>query len=242
MIRLYGSIVLMVLVGILYTASDPYFYSNSPDEPEIKLKDAHAISKRETLCNCTLDLIKNTIGFELPNVKIMKNESMQSQTEGTLEWTESKQLAADGIIVDDVYIANQSAGALADLNTMRVGQNQLLGLEITGGTFPDIVEVETVKSLTPTNNTGLKIGDIQIDKKMSGSTLEFNKSINRPTLNQNSFRIQAPQQGGEAVLILSLLYNSADVNATNDHVGAVTTQPHMPSLIGIYKVILSIKE
>lgn len=240
MILLYSSIVLMVLVGI-YTNSDSYFYSSSLDEPEIKLKGAYAVSKGETLCNCTLDLIDNATGFELPNVKIIKNESMQSQTEGTLEWSESKQLAADGIIVGDIYIANQSAGALVDLNTMRVAQDQLLGLEITGGTFPDIVGVEVVNSSTATNDTGLKMGDIQIDKKTSGFTLPFNKSINKPTLNQNSFRIQVPQQGGEAVLILSLLYNSTEINATNDHVGAVPTEPLTPNLTGIYKVILSIK-
>jgi hypothetical protein len=169
---------------------------------------------------------------------------MRSQTEGTLEWTESKQLAADGIIIGDIYIANQSAGALVDLNSMRVGQNQLLGLETTGGTFPDIVKVEVVNSSIAANNTGLKIGDIKIDKKISESTLLFNKSIDKTTLNQNSFSIPIAREGGEAVLIVSLLYDNSNVtgiNGTNDNVSAVPTQPHTPNLTGIYKAILSIK-
>jgi hypothetical protein len=234
--RFYDSIVFVILVGTLYTNS------NSLYEPEIELKDAYAVSKGKALCNCTLDLIGNTIGFDLPNVKIIKNESMESQTEGTLEWTESKQLAGDGIIIGDVYIANQSAGALVDLNTMRVGQNQLLGLEIAGGTFPDIGKVEVVSSSIAINDTGLKIGDIQMGKKIFESTILFNKSINKPTLNQNSFRIQVPQQGGEAVLIVSLMYNnSTDVHSTDDNVSAVPVQPRTQNLTGIYKVILSIK-
>jgi hypothetical protein len=244
MTRLYGVIIFVVLVAILYTNSNSYFYSSSLNELDIRLKEAYAVSKGGAPCNCTLDLIDNTTGFELPNVKIIKNESMWSQTEGTLEWTESKQLAADGIIIGDIYIANQSAGALVDLNTMRVGQNQLLGLEITGGTFPDIVEVEVVNSSIAANNTGLKLGDIQIDKKISESTLLFNKLINKTTLNQNSFSIPIARQGGEAVLIVSLLYdnnNVTGINGTNDNVSAVPTQPHTPNLTGIYKAILSIK-
>src|SRR5215208_5226984 len=175
MSRLYDIIVFTVLLGILYTNPNSHFYSSSLNELDIKLKEAYAVSMGGNPCNCTLDLIDNTMRFELPNVKVIKNESIQSQTEGILKWTESKQLAADGIIIGDIYVANQSAGALVDLNTIRVRQNQRLGLEITGGTFPDFVKVEVVNSSTATNNTGLKIGDIEIDEKISESTLLFNR-------------------------------------------------------------------
>lgn len=242
MSRLYDIIIIIVLLGILYTNPNSYFYSSSLNEPDIRLKEAYAVSMGGTACNCTLDLIGNTRGFELPNVKIIKNESIQSQTEGTLKWTESKQLAADGLIIGDIYVANQSAGALVDLNTMRVKQNQPLGLEITGGTLPDVVKVEVVNSSTATHNAGLKIGDIQIDKKMYESTLLFNKAI--PTSNQNSFTIQTPQSGGEAVLIASLLYNNSGVrnaNGSNYNINAVPAQLSPPDITGIYMSILSIK-
>jgi hypothetical protein len=243
MSRLYDIIVFTILLGILYTYPNSYFCSSSLNEVD-KFKEAYAVSMSGTTCNCTLDLIGNTIGFELPNVKLIKNESMQSQTEGTLKWTESKQLAADGIIIGDIYVANQSASALVDLNTMRVGHNQPLSLEITGGTLPDTVKVEVVNSSTATGNAGLKIGDIQIDKKISESTLLFNKTINKPTSNQNSFTIQAAQSGGEEVLIVSLLYNNNDARGTRDtnyNISAVPAQLRPLDVVGIYTVILSIK-
>ncbi len=201
-----------------------------------ELKPIYAVSKGESLCNCTLDLIDDAIGFELPNVKITKSESMQSRTEGTLEWTESKQLAMDGVIVGDIYLANQSAGALLDLNTIRIGPNQLLGLEVTGGTLPDIVTAEVVDSSTAMNGTGHTLGDIQIDKKTSETTLMFNKS------DQNNFRIQVLPQRGDVVLLISLVYNMS----TNDKIAEnITSRPAMSdtqSLTGIYKTILSIKQ
>jgi hypothetical protein len=241
MSRLYDIIVFTILLGILYTNPNSYFYSSSLNELDMKLEEAHAVSMGGTPCNCTLDLIGNTM--ELPNVKIIKNESIESQTEGTLKWAESRQLAPDGIIIGDIYVANQSAGALVDLNTIRVRQNQPLGLEITGGKLPDFVKVEVVNSLTATNNTGLKIDDIQIDKEISESTLLFNKAINTATSNQNSFTIQAPS-GGEAVLIVSLLYNNSDVRGADDthyNIRAVPAQLRPPDVAGIYTAILSIK-
>lgn len=230
-------IVFASLVGGLY-----FDYNRTNELYLSKIEPAYAVSKGESQCNCTLDLLDNTMKFELPNVEIVKNESMQSQTEGTLKWMESKQLAMDGVLVGDVYLANQSAGALVDLNTMRVRKNQLLGLEVTGGILPDTVKVEIVNSLTAMNSTGLKIGDIQIDKKISESDLLFYKSIKKPTLDQNSFKLQIPTQG-EAVLIVSLLYNDNDtgINNTRNNATTIHTQSHAPRLIGIYKAILSIK-
>ncbi|CAN5341031.1 hypothetical protein BH18THE2_BH18THE2_12530 [soil metagenome] len=137
---------------------------------------------------------------------------MQSQTEGTLVWTESKELAMDGAIVGDIYLAKQSAGALIDLNAIKVKQNQLLGLEFTGGTQPDIVRAEIVNPTTPMNCTALKIGDIKVGKKLSESTILFNELMDEPISNQNSFRVQVPPEGGDMVLIVSLLYNSNNIN------------------------------
>ena len=38
------------------------------------------------------------------------------------------------------------------------------------------------------NGTGLKIGDLKIAKKISESTIVFNKLMNEPSSNQNSFK------------------------------------------------------
>jgi hypothetical protein len=231
---------LFVFVFILTTTGVFYFSSFTNEHQDIsKIKLAYSVSKGQSSCNCTLDFIDNTNRFELPNVKIIKNESMQSQTEGTLVWTESKQLARDGAIVGDIYLANQSAGALVDLNTIKVEQNQLLGLEFTGGTLPDVVRAEIVNPTTPINGTGLKIGDIKIDKKLSESTILFNKLANTFLSNQNSFRVQVPPEGRDMVLIVSLLYNSNNTN--NNSNTSTASSKSDPLITGIYKSVLSVQ-
>lgn len=129
------SFLTVILIGLSTIVSVLIFYLIwYPNQPEdiIETTLAHAVSKGKFPCNCTLDFVDDAAGYELPNVKLIKNEFMQSQTEGRLEWTASKQLAMDGVLVGDVYLANQSSDALVDLNTIRVVDNQLLGIEITG--------------------------------------------------------------------------------------------------------------
>lgn len=130
-----------------------------------------------------------------------------------------------------------------DLSTIKVTQNQPLGLEITDGTFPDIVSVEVVNSTTPMNNTDLRLGEIIIDKKISDSFVLFNKSLKEPTLDQNSFRLQVPPQGGDFVLIVSLLYNyNSNIANNNNNSGANPTQTASNSnFVAIYKSILSVE-
>jgi hypothetical protein len=231
---------LFVFVLILMTTGIFYFSSFSNEHQDIsKIKLAYSVSKGQSSCNCTLDYLDNTIGFDLPKVKLIKNESMQSQTEGTLVWTESKELAMDGAIVGEIYVANQSAGALVDLNAIKVKQNQLLGLEFTGGTLPDIVRAEIVNPTTPMNGTALKIGDIKVGKKLSETTILFNELMDGPISNQNSFRVQVPPEGGDMVLIVSLLYNSNNMNNNTSTSTALSKSD--PLVTGIYKSVLSVQ-
>ena len=237
-------IIKLIVFAIILMTTGIFYLSFPTDQHQdiSKIKLAYSVSKGQSSCNCTLDFLDNTSGFEMPNVKIIKNESMQSQTEGTLVWTESKQLATDGVIVGDIYLANQSAGALVDLNTIIIEQNQLLGLEFTGGTLPDIVRAEILNPITPMNGTGLKIGDIKIGKKISEHTILFNKLMNEPTSNQNVFRVQVPPEGGDTVLIVSLLYNSNNMN--NNNVTSSTSTnitKSNPIVTGIYNSILSVQ-
>ena len=231
---------LFILVLILMTTGIFYFSSFSNEHQDIsKIKLAYSVSKGQSSCNCTLDYLDNSIGFDLPKVKLIKNESMQSQTEGTLVWTESKELAMDGAIVGEIYVANQSAGALVDLNAIKVKQNQLLSLEFTGGTLPDIVRAEIVNPTTPMNGTALKIGDIKVGKKLSESTILFNELMDEPISNQNNFRVQVPPEGGDMVLIVSLLYNSNNMNNNTSTSTALSKSD--PLITGIYKSVLSVQ-
>ncbi len=185
----------------------------------------------ETRCNCTLDSLRNRAGFELPKVEVL-----QSPTEQPLEWTESKEIGMDGILVGNTYLGNYSAGDLVDLNTIYVKPNQLLGLEITDGTLPDIVSVEVLNSTTPLNNTEIRLGEIIVDKKIYDSFVLYNKSLETPSALENTFRLRLPSQG-DFVLIVYLLYNydSEIGNSNNDSGGTQTS-----SFVALYKSVLSV--
>jgi hypothetical protein len=181
-------------------------------------------------------LVDNVAGFELPNVKIIKSEFMQSRTEGRLEWNESKQLAMDGVLVNDVYLANQSSGALTDLNTIRASNNQLFTIEVSGGSIPDILKAEVVNLTDASlNNTALTLGGVVIDKKLSEDTFPFSGSASEPTLHNNSFYIRVPKPGDYA-LMLSLAYQEHAVNNS-----AMSNSSQGGDLTAIYKVILSVR-
>ena len=229
LIGLYSTVSVLILYLIWY-----------PNQPEdiIETILAHAVSKGMlSPCNCTLDFVDDAVGFELPNVKIIKNESMQSQTEGRLEWTASKQLAMDGVLVADIYLANQSSGALVYLNTISVVDDQLLGIEITGGSEPDVVRAEIVNPVDASmNNTGLRLGDIVIDKKLMDYTLSYyNKSLDVTGLEENSFNVRVARQG-DYVLLLSLIYKN---NSGNNDTASNISQ--IGDLTAIYKALLSVR-
>ena len=226
MIKIYGLIILILTAGISYSLN------HLNDYPEEKIKVAYGVTKSEFPCNCTLDSVERMAGFELPKVDVL-----QSKSELHLEWTESQELGMDGILVGNTYLGNYSAGDLANLNIIRVGQNQLLGLEITGGALPDIVSAEILRPTTNMNRPDLKIGEIVIDKKISDSFVFFNNSLKEPTIEQNSFRVEP--QGGDFILLVSLLYNYQPSNIKN---GTTTTQTEPnSSFVAIYKSVLSVE-
>jgi hypothetical protein len=197
---------------------------------------AYAVTKGKLPCNCTLDFLDGTVGFELPNVKIFKNESMLSQTEGKLEWNESRQLALDGELVGDVYLANQSSGALIDLNTISAKDNQLLRIEVTGGSQPDIVRAELLNLKSPPlDKTGVSLGDVTIDSKLSDYVINYSKTLDEPTSEESSFRVRIPGQG-EYALILYLTYQKSDVNNLTTY-----NLTQNGDLTAIYKAFLSVR-
>lgn len=229
------SIALIVLSSILLLPTYFIWYPYLPGNIDEKMV-ALAVTKGKLPCNCTLDILDDTVGFELPNVKIIKNESMLSQTEGRLEWNETRQLALDGVLVSDVYLANQSSGALIDLNTINVKDNQLLRIEVTGGSQPDIVRAELLNlKSTPLGETGLSLGDIIIDNKLSDYIIRYNKTLDEPTSEENSFRVRISAQG-EYVLVLYLTYQKSGAdNVTTSNI----TQNG--DLTAIYKTFLSVR-
>jgi hypothetical protein len=229
-----ASIGLVALSSMLLAPTYFNWYVYPPGGIEERMV-AHAVTKGKFPCNCTLDFLDGTVGIELPNVKIIKNESMLSQTEGRLEWNESRQLALDGELVGDVYLANQSSGALIDLNNINVKHNQLLRIEVTGGSQPDIVRAELLNLKSSLNDTGLSLGDVIIDSKTSDYVISYNKNLVDQTSEENSFRVHIPSDG-EYALILYLTYHEGGIN--NPANNNVTTNG---DLTAIYKTILSVR-
>lgn len=225
-IKLFGFIILML------TAS--YSLNQLNDYQEGRIKVAYGVTKSEFPCNCTLDSVERRVGFELPKVDVL-----QSKSELHLEWTESQEMGMDGILVGDTYLGNYSSGDLANLNIIKVEQNQLLGLEITGGAPPDIVSAEILRPTTNMNRPDLKIGEIVVDKKVSDSFVFFNNSLNEPTIEQNSFRVETEPQGGDFILLVSLLYNYQPSNIRNGTASTTQTEPNS-NFIAIYKSVLSV--
>ena len=226
-IKLFGFIILML------TAS--YSLNQLNDYQEGRIKVAYGVTKSEFPCNCTLDSVERRVGFELPKVDVL-----QSKSELHLEWTESQEMGMDGILVGDTYLGNSSAGDLANLNIIKVEQNQLLGLEITRGALPDIVSAEILRPTTNMNRPDLKIGEIVVDKKVSDSFVFFNNSLNEPTIEQNSFRVETEPQGGDFILLVSLLYNYQPSNIRNGTASTTQTEPNS-NFIAIYKSVLSVE-
>jgi hypothetical protein len=226
-IKLFGFIILML------TAS--YSLNQLNDYQEGRIKVAYGVTKSEFPCNCTLDSVESRVGFELPKVDVL-----QSKSELHLEWTESQEMGMDGILVGDTYLGNSSAGDLVNLNIIKVEQNQLLGLEITGGALPDIVSAEILRPTTNMNRPDLKIGEIVVDKKVSDSFVFFNNSLNEPTIEQNSFRVETEPQGGDFILLVSLLYNYQPSNIRNGTASTTQTEPNS-NFIAIYKSVLSVE-
>jgi hypothetical protein len=218
----------MLTAGIFYSSN------HLNDYQEGKIRVAYGVSKSESPCNCTLDFMDRRAGFELPKVEVL-----QSKSEDPLEWNESQELGMDGILIGDTYLGNYSAGDMVYLNIIKIAQNQLLGLEITEGTLPDIVSAEILRPTTNMNRPDLKIGEIVIDKKVSDSFVSFNKLLKEPTLEQNSFRVDTPPQGGDFILLVSLLYNYQPISNINNGTANTTRTESNSNLLAIYKSVLS---
>jgi hypothetical protein len=225
-IKLYLIVLIVVLINIGWHPN----YSGI----SIEMKAAYSVSKSDFPCNCTLDFVENAVGFELPNVKIIKSEHMQSQTEGSLEWNESKQLAMDGVLVDGVYLANQSAGALIDLNTIRAANNQLFTIEVSGGSIPRLIKTEIVNLTDASlNNTSLSLSSIIIDEKLSDNILQYGGSAGAIPTHDNNFYVKVPKRG-DYVLVLSLGYQDTE--------GISDVRTSLPqTMTAIYKAVLSVR-
>jgi hypothetical protein len=173
---------------------------------------------RGVICNCIMDLtnsttghhsINNITGITIPKVKLVKNETLLSQTEGRLSWIALKSTQLMGILMNGFFLGNftgTGTSSTVPLNTIVVRPNESLGVQISGGTLPaaSAIKGEIVKSDVNVNGT---LGEIKtVGEKPVLFPLQYNKMLKKSVLGINSFVINV-KEPGYYLLLLSLGYD-----------------------------------
>jgi hypothetical protein len=201
-------------------------------------------------CNCVIDDTRsgssnnNITGITIPGIKLLKNETLQSQTEGNLSWIAIKSTQLMGILMKDFYLGNFSSGTAATvaLNTINVRPNESFGIKISGGTIPSATAIEgqLVKADVNVNGT---LGEI---KTVGSNTIHFplhyNKAIKKPVLGINRFLVNV-NGPGYYLLLISLSYNTKYVNSMNNNAGAnhvIGIEQTRYPLVALYETVLKV--
>ncbi len=204
-------------------------------------------------CNCIIDYTSsghsnnNITGITIPGVKLLKNETYQSQTEGRLSSIAIKSTQLMGIRMKDFSLGNFSSGtgATVALNTINVRPNESLGIRISGGTILSIGGLlgEIVKADVNVNGTLSQI------KTVGNNTIQFplhyNKGIKQPVFGINKFLVNV-KEPGYYLLLISLGYNTKANNNNINTYSAVTNDRFIGSeqtrypLIAVYETVLKV--
>src|SRR5215831_15918601 len=127
---------------------------------------------RGVICNCIMDLINsirghhpinNITGLTIPRMKLVKNETVLSQTEGRLSWIALKEGRLMGVLMNGFFLGNftgTGTSSTVPLNTIVVRPNESLGVQMSGGTLPaaSAIKGEIVKADLNVNGT---LGEIK---------------------------------------------------------------------------------
>jgi hypothetical protein len=204
-------------------------------------------------CNCIIDYTSsghsnnNISGIAIAGVKLLKNETYQSQTEGRLSSIAIKSTQLMGIRMKDFFLGNFSSGtgATVALNTINVRPNESLGIRISGGTIPNLGGVlgETVKADVNVNGTLSQIKTV--GNKTIQFPLHYSKGIKKSVLGINRFLVNV-KEPGYYLLLISLGYNTKTNNSNINANNAVTNykfigneQTRYP-LIAVYETVLRV--
>lgn len=184
-------------------------------------------------CNCTMDHVADTGGnltpVSLPRINIVKNETLYSQTEGSITWTGVKSVPLMNIISDKFLLGNLSGGTSVTiaLNTINTTSNGTLGVQITGGTVPDIAKAEIVKAVVNANGT---LRQVESTEKVAEFPLLHEKISKKSSSANNIVRLDIPD-AGYYLLVISVVYDPRSVN----------NLPDTKQLVGVYQSILRVE-
>lgn len=185
-------------------------------------------------CNCTMDQVSSEnidlTGVTMPRVTIIKNETLESQTEGPLIWTAVKSAPLMNIITDNFLLGNLTGGTSVTvaLNTINVTSKGSLGIQVAGGTSPDTARAELIKVSSLNENTTLR--QVRLGEKVNEYYLEPNDLANKAVLGKNILSLDIPHSG-YYLLVISLSYEpSSPSNISN-----------AKQLTGIYETLLKVQ-
>jgi hypothetical protein len=204
-------------------------------------------------CNCIIDYTSsghsnnNITGITIPGVKLLKNETYQSQTEGRLSSIVIKSTQLMGIRMKDFSLGNFSSGtgATVALNTINVRPNESLGIKISGGTIPSLGGLlgEIVKADVNVNGTLSQIKTV--GNNTTQFPLHYNKGIKQSVFGINKFLVNI-KEPGYYLLLISLGYNTKTNNNNINANSAVTNDKFIGNeqtrypLIAVYETVLKV--
>jgi hypothetical protein len=106
-----------------------------------------------------------------------------------------------GILSEDFFLGNFSKGTgkTVALNTLNVRQNELLGMEVTGGSVPVQVKAEIIKASVDKNGM---LGEIKtIGPKVAEVPIQYVHGLKEPAMGKNSLQVKVPGPGDYLVLV-----------------------------------------
>jgi hypothetical protein len=209
------------------------------------------------ICNCILDftsggsLNSNITGITIPKVNLLKNQTMQGQIgQGRPFSIMAQPTQLMGIVTKDLFLGNFTGGpgAVVALNTINVKPNESLGVEIFGGKLPKptLVKGEIISANLNVNESLSKIK--VVGNKTAQFQLLYTKSIKKPVLGINTFRVDV-KSPGYYLLLMSLGYNTklntnklvtSNSNASSTIDKFFRFQQTSYSLMPIYETVLKV--
>jgi hypothetical protein len=196
-----------VLMSILTSLTIALFTSY-----QIQSVDAQTVPSGE--CNCVLDSTSyasvpsnNVTGLTIPSVDLLKNETVVSATEGNLSWVTEKGTELLGVLSENYFLGNFSRGTgrTVALNMLDIQQNESLGIEVSGGSFPDSMKAEIIQASVNKNGTLAEI--TTLGPKVAEVPILYDETLEEPTEDKNTLKITVPA-AGDYLLLVELSYDN----------------------------------
>jgi hypothetical protein len=196
-----------VLMSILTSLTIALFTSY-----QIQSVDAQTVPSGE--CNCVLDSTSyasvpsnNVTGLTIPSVDLLKNETVVSATEGNLSWVTEKGTELLGVLSENYFLGNFSRGTgrTVALNMLDIQQNESLGIEVSGGSFPDSMKAEIIQASVNKNGTLAEI--TTLGPKVAEVPILYDETLEEPTKDKNTLKITVPA-AGDYLLLVELSYDN----------------------------------